>query len=494
MSLQSPKVVALQNRHITENTTMTDLQVRNGELAPPPPLQPVQMSQRGDYHNQGGSASDSSAPLAPVPLRGVPMMQQHHHANVMMPRYDGGEQQQDPNDNNMDKQQHFMPYGCGGGPPYIMGAPSFPPPMGAEMPTLGGGIKGGADSAGISEQDPNNPSSHHHHMMMHHYGPPPPGAEEMEHAPHMMYGGGGEYYHSLAYSASAEENMPHGPPPGAGAPGGWYPPPPHYNPHHGGPSPTMMGMPGPPHGLPPPPLPPSEYYGHHHPHSLPPPPPPPHTSMMMMYDQQGPPSVDGSFSLGGALPPPQPPTDEEATADGSLPSLLTAPSGGTNLEGAYSHHQYNPPPAGIPSGLQKDTYIQDPDSYITSNLAIAEQYRRVNPEVHIGFRPRKATTAKAGGTLSKRQLQEGARKRKVKSCTVKGCPRQSRGIRFNYMCQRHWNESKGIVSNFVDWRMLLQPDENNPGKKAEDNGNVNGNADKEKKGEDEEEVKENEEN
>ena len=140
------------------------------------------------------------------------------------------------------------------------------------------------------------------------------------------------------------------------------------------------------------------------------------------------------------------------------------------------------PPAGLPSGLQKDTYIQDPDSYITSNLAIAEQYRRVNPDVRIGFRPRKATTAKAGGTLSKRQLQEGtARRRKVKSCTVKGCPRQSRGIKFDYMCQRHWNESKGIVSNFVDWRMLLQPDENNPGKKAEDNGN--GNADKEKKGE-----------
>ena len=233
--------------------------------------------------------------------------------------------------------------------------------------------------------------------------------------------------------------------------------------------------------------------------------------MMMMYDQQGPPSVDGSFSLGGALPPPQPPTDEEATADGSLPSLLTAPSGGTNVEGAYSHHQYNPPPAGLPSGLQKDTHIQDPDSYITSNLAIAEQYRRVNPEVRIGLHPRKATTAKAGGTLSKRQLQEGARRRKVKSCTVKGCPRQSRGIKFDYMCQRHWNESKGIVSNFVDWRMLLQPDENNPGKKAEDNGNgnANGNADKEKKGEegnesgeksttaDEEdklEVKENEEN
>ena len=229
--------------------------------------------------------------------------------------------------------------------------------------------------------------------------------------------------------------------------------------------------------------------------------------MMMMYEQQGPQSVDGSFSLGGALPPPQPLTDEEATADGSLPSLLTAPSGGTSgtsgtnmtsMEGAYSHHQYNPPPAGLPSGLCKDTYIQDPESYITSNLAIAEQYRRVNPEVHIGTRPRKATTAKAGGTLSKRQLHEGTRKRKVKSCTTKGCPRQSRGIKFDYMCQRHYNESKGIVSNFVDWRMLLQPDENNPGKHEEHDGKGNSsNVDnKEKKGdavEDKVEVKKNEE-
>ena len=225
--------------------------------------------------------------------------------------------------------------------------------------------------------------------------------------------------------------------------------------------------------------------------------------MMMMYDQQGPPSVDGSFSFGSALPPPQPLTDEEATADGSLPSLLTAPSGGTSgtnmtsMEGAYSHHQYNPPPAGLPSGLTKGTYIQDPEFYITSNLAIAEQYRRVNPEVHIGTRPRKATTAKAGGTLSKRQLHEGTRKRKVKSCTTKGCPRQSRGIKFDYMCQRHYNESKGIVSNFVDWRMLLQPDENNPGKHEEHDGKGNSNVNnKEKKGdavEDKVEVKKNEE-
>ena len=110
------------------------------------------------------------------------------------------------------------------------------------------------------------------------------------------------------------------------------------------------------------------------------------------------------------------------------------------------------------------SYIHDPDSYITSNLAMAEQYRRVNPDVPVGWRPRKATTIKAGGTLSKRQLAVGTRKRKVKSCPVKGCPRQSRGIKFDYMCQRHYNESKGIVSNFVDWRMLLQPDEANPGK------------------------------
>ena len=225
--------------------------------------------------------------------------------------------------------------------------------------------------------------------------------------------------------------------------------------------------------------------------------------MMMMYDQQGPPSVDGSFSLGGALPPPQPPTDEEATADGSLPSLLTAPSGGTSgtnmtsMEGAYSHHQYNPPPAGLPSGVNGGSYIHDPESYITSNLAMAEQYRRVNPDVPVGWRPRKATTIKAGGTVSKRQLTEGGtRKRKVKSCPVKGCPRQSRGIKFDYMCQRHYNESKGIVSNFVDWRMLLQPDENNPGKEEEHDGNGSNVDNKEKKGdavEDKVEVKGNEE-
>ena len=181
--------------------------------------------------------------------------------------------------------------------------------------------------------------------------------------------------------------------------------------------------------------------------------------MMNMYDQ-GPPSVDGSYSLGGA-PPPPPPTDEEATADGSLPSLLTAPSGGS---AAYSYHPHNPPPAGLPSGVNGGSYIHDPESYITSNLAMAEQYRRANPDVPVGWRPRKATTIKAGGTLSKRQLAVGTRKRKVKSCPVKGCPRQSRGIKFDHMCQRHYNESKGIVSNFVDWRMLLQPDGANPGK------------------------------
>ena len=201
--------------------------------------------------------------------------------------------------------------------------------------------------------------------------------------------------------------------------------------------------------------------------------------MMNMYDQ-GPPSVDGSYSLGGTLPPPPPPpTDEEATADGSLPSLLTAPSGGS---APYSYHPHNPPPAGLPSGVNGGSYIHDPESYITSNLAMAEQYRRVNPDVPVGWHPRKATTIKAGGTLSKRQLTEGTRKRKVKSCPVKGCPRQSRGVKFDYMCQRHFNESKGIVSNFVDWRMLLQPDEANPGKedgktagkkKVEDDGEKN---------------------
>ena len=96
-------------------------------------------------------------------------------------------------------------------------------------------------------------------------------------------------------------------------------------------------------------------------------------------------------------------------------------------------------------------------------------------------RKKKAATASAGGQKKKpAKAPAGGQKkkpatagggyaapvnpRKQKPCKVGGCPRQSRGVKFDFMCQRHHKEARGIKSNCVDWRMLLQKDESKPGR------------------------------
>lgn len=171
----------------------------------------------------------------------------------------------------------------------------------------------------------------------------------------------------------------------------------------------------------------------------------------------------------GPTPPPQEGEDASAAAASAAAAATAAP---------YDPNQ--PPPGPPPSGLNPYTssynhgqpYIHDPSGYLTANLALAEQYAGSAASKKKKSRSKKKKAAKASaGAGDKHQITTGGggyaapvNPRKQKPCKVGGCPRQSRGVRFDFMCQRHCNEARGIKSNCVDWRMLLQRNESNPGR------------------------------
>jgi hypothetical protein len=216
------------------------------------------------------------------------------------------------------------------------------------------------------------------------------------------------------------------------------------------------------------------------------------------HPQQGQVPAAVSVDDGSYVPPmpPLPPTTagtDAAIGAASTASTCSVSTAGTGTTGT--------------TGGGSQSYIHDPDGYIAANLALAEQYRRSSEHPHAApnsnsddngngakSKPNSKKGPKAvphragmsykrplavpGGvgtgtgstamTMSHRSTAAGGGpRRRNKPCTTKGCPRQGRGVRFGFMCQRHYNESRGIKSIFVDWRMLLQPDKDNPGKPQE---------------------------
>ena len=158
----------------------------------------------------------------------------------------------------------------------------------------------------------------------------------------------------------------------------------------------------------------------------------------------------------GPTPPPQEGGGEDAAAAGA----------------GAAPYDPNQPPGPPPSGLHPyhgHPYIHDPSGYLTANLALAEQYSTTASKKKSRSKKKKAAKASNSAKDCKKGLGGGGyaapvNPRKQKPCKVEGCPRQSRGVKFDFMCQRHHNEARGIKSNCVDWRMLLQKDESKPGR------------------------------